>query len=134
MKILGIIDGQHDSGACILANNILAAAVSEERITRVKLAGGFPYKSIEECFEITGLGPEDIDLIAVGSILTPPVFARIFRKFQSMEKDVRKFKDKSFKTFLSNTAQFRLHLTKGNPNFSEYCVASPSSNSLRIME
>jgi carbamoyltransferase len=115
MKILGIIDGQHDSGACILDNNKLTAAVSEERITRIKLDGGFPYKSIEECFKIANIGPEDIDMIAIGSMLTPPLFARVYRKFQSMEEEVRKFEDKSFKTFLSNTAQFKLHLTKGNP-------------------
>lgn len=115
MKILGIIDGQHDSGACILDENVLAAAVSEERISRVKLAGGFPYGSIEECFEITGLNPDDIDLIAVGSMLTPPIFARIYRNLQSMEEEVRKFEGKSFKNFLSNTAQFRLHWTKGDP-------------------
>jgi len=115
MKILGIIDGQHDSGACLLVNDKLIAAVSEERITRIKLAGGFPYNSIEECFQLTGFRPEDIDMIAFGSMLTPPLFARIFRRFQSMEEDVRKFKNKSFKTFLSDTAQFRLHLTKGNP-------------------
>ncbi len=115
MIILGIIDGQHDSGACILEDNTLTAAVSEERITRVKLDGGFPYKSIEECFQITKLGPEDIDLIAVGSYFQPPIFARAFRKFQSIEKDVRKYKKRNFKTFLSNVAQFRLHLTKTNP-------------------
>jgi len=115
MKILGIIDGQHDSGACILDDNVLTAALSEERISRVKLDGGFPYRSIDECFKITGLKPDDIDLIAIGSMLTPPIFARIYRNFQSMEKEVRKFEDKSIKTFLSNTAQFRLHLTKGNP-------------------
>lgn len=115
MKILGIIDGQHDSGACILENNALTAAVSEERITRRKLDGGFPYKSIEECFKITKIGPEDIDVIAIGSMLTPPIFARVYRKFQLMEEEVRKFEDKSFKAFLSNTAQFKLHLTKGNP-------------------
>jgi len=115
MKILGIIDGQHDSGACILDNDVLISAVSEERIKRVKLIGGFPYKSIEECFKISKLGPEDIDLIAVGSMLTPPIFARAFRKLQSMEYKVRKYEDKDFKTFLSNIAQFKLHLTKGDP-------------------
>jgi carbamoyltransferase len=115
MKILGIIDGQHDSGACILDNNTLTAAVSEERITRIKLDGGFPYESIEECFRIAKLGPENIDLIAIGSYFQPPIFARAFRKFQSIEEDVRKYKDKGFKTFLSNVAQFRLHLTKTNP-------------------
>ncbi len=115
MKILGIIDGQHDSGACILDNNTLKAAVSEERIRRIKLIGGFPYESIEECFKISKLKPEDIDLIAFGSMLTPPVYARAFRKLQSMEHKVRKFESKDFKTFLSNMAQFKLHLTKGNP-------------------
>lgn len=115
MKILGIIDGQHDAGACILDGDKLVAAVSEERITRVKLAGGFPYRSIEECLDIAGLRPEDIDLIAVGSYFQPPIFARAFRKFQSIEEDVRKYEGIDFKTFISNTAQFRLHLTKTDP-------------------
>ncbi len=115
MKILGVIDGQHDAGACILDNNILTAAVSEERITRIKLDGGFPYKSIEECFYITKLRPEDIDLIAVGSFFQPPIYARVYRKFQSIEKDVRKYDNRGLKAFISNTAQFRLHLTKTDP-------------------
>lgn len=115
MKILGIIDGQHDSGACILDNDSLIAAVSEERIKRVKLIGGFPYDSIEECFRITNLTPEDIDVIAFGSMLTPPIFARAFRKLQSMEHKVRKFEDKSFGTVLSNIVQFKLDLTKSDP-------------------
>jgi predicted NodU family carbamoyl transferase len=107
MIILGIIDGQHDSGACILADDSLIAAVSEERITRVKLAGGFPYKSIESCFSITKLKPENIDLIVVGSIFQPPIFARAFRKLQSIEEEVRNFKGNGFKLFLSNVAQFK---------------------------
>jgi len=86
MKILGIIDGQHDSGACILDNDTLTAAVSEERITRIKLDGGFPYKSIEECFRIAKLKPEDIDLIAVGSYFQPRYLQERLENFNQLKR------------------------------------------------
>ena len=49
MKILGISDN-HDSGACLIKDGKLVAAINEERLRRQKLAGGFPYLSILQIF------------------------------------------------------------------------------------
>lgn len=52
-RILGITDGQ-TSGAAIIENGRILAAVNEERLNRVKMTRGFPRASIEEVLRITG--------------------------------------------------------------------------------
>src|SRR3989344_7287981 len=88
MNILGIIDGQHDATACVIKNGVLTAATAEERITRLKMQGGFPYSAVDEVLRLSNLRPEEVDMIAVGSILTPPVFARLFRSIQKEEREI----------------------------------------------
>ncbi|NOZ02707.1 MAG: carbamoyltransferase [Deltaproteobacteria bacterium] len=78
MNVLGICDSQ-DSGAALFVNGRLAAAVNEERLTRVKLWGGFPAGSIEEVLALGGLGPEDLDVVVLGTRITPNILARAFR-------------------------------------------------------
>jgi carbamoyltransferase len=65
MRILGITDGQ-TSGAAIVEDGRILAAINEERISRIKLARGFPWKSIEEVLSLTGTRPQDIRGVAVG--------------------------------------------------------------------
>lgn len=68
MKILGIYDG-HNSSAAILENGKVLAAISEERITRVKNQGGFPKKAIKKVLEMTGSSlKDDINRVAVSNI------------------------------------------------------------------
>lgn len=64
MNILGLHDGQV-SGAALLQDGQLTAAVNEERLVRMKQARGFPSASIREVLRLEGLGPSDIDGIAV---------------------------------------------------------------------
>lgn len=66
MKILGIYDHMC-SGAAILDNGRLVAAVNEERLVRKKLVIGFPRKAIAEVMRIAKLTPDDIDHVAVAS-------------------------------------------------------------------
>ncbi|MBU0535329.1 MAG: carbamoyltransferase [Nanoarchaeota archaeon] len=115
MNILGIIDGQHDAGACILKDGKLIAATAEERIARVKMKGGFPYKAIKDVLKISNTRPKDIDIVVVGSQLTPPLFARLFRGVQETERDVLIEKKKGFMDWLSNIVKYRLRLTVINP-------------------
>lgn len=61
---LGIGGYSHDASAALLRDGKLVAAVQEERLTRIKHIGGFPYKSIEYCIEVGGIGPKDISAIA----------------------------------------------------------------------
>ena len=49
MKILGISIG-HDSGAAIVIDGNLVAAINEERLSRNKLHVGFPTKSSSGIF------------------------------------------------------------------------------------
>ncbi len=69
MKILGI-NHSHDAGAIIIDDGRIVAAVNEERLNRVKLFWGFPVFSIKEVLRISGIRPDEIDLVAVSN-LTP---------------------------------------------------------------
>lgn len=67
MLILGITDGQ-TSGAAILDDARVLAAVSEERLVRMKQALGFPRASIREVFRLAGVSPQQIEAVAVAQI------------------------------------------------------------------
>jgi len=67
MFILGINDMIQDSSACIIKDGRIVAAVSEERLNRIKHAGGFPFLSIGEAIKISNIKAENIDCIAVGN-------------------------------------------------------------------
>jgi len=67
MRILGITDGQ-TSGAAVIENGRILAAINEERIVRIKLARGFPRKSIEEALRLSGTAAHEIDGVAVAQL------------------------------------------------------------------
>ena len=65
MKIILGINAYHaDSSACIIINDKLVAAVEEERLNRKKHFSGFPIKSIQECFKISGIKEIEVTDIA----------------------------------------------------------------------
>jgi carbamoyltransferase len=66
MKILGISD-HVISGAAVLEDGRVTAAVNEERLVRRKMVMGFPRKSIEKVLELAKLRPDQIDGVAVAS-------------------------------------------------------------------
>jgi carbamoyltransferase len=66
MNILGITDSI-TSGAAVVTDGALVAAVSEERLNRHKMAMGFPLESIEEVLRISGVRPRDLDGVAVAT-------------------------------------------------------------------
>jgi carbamoyltransferase len=66
MKILGIHDG-HNCGATLLIDGKIAAAVSEERLTRRKNDLGYPVKSIDEVLDIAGIKAVELDQVAFAS-------------------------------------------------------------------
>lgn len=53
-----------DASACIVRDGELVAAVSEERLNRIKLWHGVPYQAIRTVLEMAGLSLEDVDCIA----------------------------------------------------------------------
>jgi carbamoyltransferase len=67
MRFLGITDGQ-TSGAAIIENGRILAAINEERIVRIKMARGFPWQSIREVMRLSDTGPEDIAAVGVAQI------------------------------------------------------------------
>ncbi|MCH8826903.1 MAG: carbamoyltransferase [Chloroflexi bacterium] len=67
MIILGITDGQ-TSGASIVKNGKLLAAINEERIVRLKQARGFPRESIKAVLDIAGVSPGEIDGVGIAQV------------------------------------------------------------------
>jgi carbamoyltransferase len=66
MKVLGI--GDHIScGSAIIEDGKVVAAINDERLVREKMVFGVPRQSIRMNLDMLGLGPEDIDAIAVGT-------------------------------------------------------------------
>ena len=49
MKILGINAFHPDSSACIVVDDIVVAAIEEERLRRIKHWAGYPSQSIQSC-------------------------------------------------------------------------------------
>jgi carbamoyltransferase len=55
----------HDTGAAIVQDGRILAAVNEERMSRIKVDNGYPQAAIDECLKIAGIGYADIDQIAM---------------------------------------------------------------------
>nr|QNO41768.1 hypothetical protein PIKABMHP_00009 [Methanosarcinales archaeon ANME-2c ERB4]QNO42745.1 hypothetical protein BPAOADCO_00009 [Methanosarcinales archaeon ANME-2c ERB4] len=67
MKILGIADGMV-SGAALIEDGRIAAAINEERLIREKMAVNFPLNSIYKVLEVSQTDPSDIDYVAVAQL------------------------------------------------------------------
>lgn len=65
-RVLGI-STTHDSGATLLCNGEIVAAVTEERFNRTKHYGYLPLQSIAYCLDAGGVSPADLDAVAVPS-------------------------------------------------------------------
>ena len=76
MYILGIWDG-HDSGAAVIKDDRILAAINEERLTRRKLEIRFPARSVMECLRYCNLQPGDIKQVAVSTFDVSKTMARI---------------------------------------------------------
>ena len=63
MRVLGISPLDKDSTVTIMEDGVITYAAAEERFTRVKLQSGFPWQSLQDAFDTTGLGPEDVDIV-----------------------------------------------------------------------
>jgi len=58
----------HDSGAAVIQDGKVIGAVNEERFSRRKIDGGYPFESIRKVLEANGIVPGDIDLIALAGL------------------------------------------------------------------
>lgn len=107
MIVLGITDSI-TSGATLVADGKILAAVSEERLNRQKMAMGFPQKSIDEVLKIASIEMKDVDHITVA---TESLFWR--REAVKLEDYFRKPKDSNRDFFLSLGSSFS-KWTRGN--------------------
>ncbi|MBW2997529.1 hypothetical protein KY349_04280, partial [Candidatus Woesearchaeota archaeon] len=64
---LGINDG-HNSGAALVKDGKVVAAVQEERLTNVKNYSGVPRKAIPEVYKIAKIHPSETDVISIVSL------------------------------------------------------------------
>jgi carbamoyltransferase len=67
MKILGLSDGM-TGGTALIENGQIIYAVHEERLTRAKMATGFPKESIDRTLSDTHAKVEEIDAISVATV------------------------------------------------------------------
>jgi carbamoyltransferase len=67
MLVLGITDGI-TCGAAVVHDGVVVAAVNEERLSRLKMAYGFPRQSIAEVMRLAGIASADIDLVTAATI------------------------------------------------------------------
>jgi carbamoyltransferase len=67
VTVLGIHDG-HDSGAALIRNGRVLAAVAEERLVKIKHYSGTPENAIKQVFKISGVHPSEVDIISIASL------------------------------------------------------------------
>lgn len=67
MPIILGINMSHASGACLFRDGRLVAAISEERLNRIKFSADFPRLSILKVMDIAGVTPGEIDEVAIGT-------------------------------------------------------------------
>jgi carbamoyltransferase len=78
MRILGL-GTEGDSGAAVIEDGRILAAVNEERLARLKLVEGFPRASIRAALQLSDTGLGDLDLVLVGG--TKELFTDELRPF-----------------------------------------------------
>ncbi|MDD5415755.1 MAG: carbamoyltransferase C-terminal domain-containing protein [Candidatus Daviesbacteria bacterium] len=66
--VLGIHDG-HNSGAALIRDGEVLAAINEERFNNIKNYSGAPVLAIKKVFEISKIKPSEVDLITIASFL-----------------------------------------------------------------
>jgi carbamoyltransferase len=73
--VLGLkLDPWHDTGAAVVLDDgsqLKVAAISQERLNRVKHARAFPIEAIRYCLDTLGLRLEDLSLVVGDYIMTP---------------------------------------------------------------
>ncbi len=90
MHILGICDSQ-DAGAVLISSETeQITAINEERLSRIKLQGGFPCLSIAEALRLRKIKPAEIKLVAAASDMTPAFILRLFSKTHAKLRDNNK--------------------------------------------
>lgn len=113
-RILGIFDGTHDAGACLIRDGAVVAACDEERWTRKKGQGGFPIHSIQWILQDQNISWRDIDHVALAGFINPNPLLRLLRPLQQQWRlDEGQFYAPNQR--FSNWVQFRSPFPKLKP-------------------
>lgn len=99
MKILGLHIETHDTGAALIKDGKIIAAVNEERLSRIKMDGSIPWRSIKEVLKIANIGEKDIDIIAFSGFRPGP--KKLFYFFWQQAQRVLYTKGTYLKSFLN---------------------------------
>ncbi|MHA1649925.1 MAG: carbamoyltransferase N-terminal domain-containing protein, partial [Candidatus Helarchaeota archaeon] len=110
--ILGIHVG-HDSGAAIIKGPKILAALTEERLTRIKHYGYLPLRSIDYCLKSANIDINDLDAIAFAGISFPeeikPLFKFNHKLLKKKSKATKGLKDQ-IRLSLLNIVRKLIHL------------------------
>ncbi len=68
MILIGLSPTSHESAVGVLVNGRIVAAASEERFSRVKNQGGFPFRALDFCLKRAGVDAKDIDHVAYAAL------------------------------------------------------------------
>lgn len=63
MNVLGISSLDTDSTVALVVDGVPVCGLAEERLSRVKMHAGFPWKALERVLSESGLRPEQIDAV-----------------------------------------------------------------------
>jgi carbamoyltransferase len=92
LRILAVQSSIHDCSAAAFDDYKLVAAVSEERLTRVKGQGGLPpWLAIDEVLRIAGWRRNDVDAIATTRGLCPTYYER-FSLFRDLHYTLQRWR------------------------------------------
>jgi carbamoyltransferase len=117
MVILGVHLG-HDSSAAIVKDGKIIADVQEERFSRIKHSGNFPFKSIEFCLKMVGLKDiNEVDYISYSSENTSKITKMIF-DVEATENQAKKLVRNATRSVLNRfTGTDNLKLPIYYPNY-----------------
>jgi carbamoyltransferase len=79
MKVLGL-GTEGDSGAALIEDGSIVAAINEERLSRLKLVEGFPRGSIGEVLRLGGARPEELSAVLIAG--TQELFVNELKPFE----------------------------------------------------
>jgi len=106
MIILGISEDFFDAGVTICDDDQILFMSNEERYTRRKNEGGFPYLSLENALKQTGLTWKDIEGVCVSGFVTPFPFFRLFPNLQKKAFVARREKNQKSETYWNNITEW----------------------------
>lgn len=110
---LSINDSRTDSGVTLFdSDKNIIFSISEERITRIKCQGGFPFNSMNYLVENYKLELDKIKKIYFCGILTPPFVSRIFSNISK----INVVNQKGLRRYFYDFFDYKLKIFKKRPN------------------